>query len=1233
MRVKKIAVLIATLFACPLPSLVVASPTSVITTVNGAPASTPIDVGNTRMVTILGYAADMISKEPGTAGSLIVRNLDTGNTTMVPIIRRVASPEALVAAVPADAAVDAGKLLDAGFIAVIDAYTLPSGNYEVSGVTLTMPGSTGVVTATASPKGFFTIPASRIVSDLQLTGTDGANINLSLKPGTTTDTKDIMQLTDYPSLRNGTYTLKATARNKYGLASRQDTLTIRYVRPVIKADISSPAAEGFPGVAKVLSLNSPLDNSPLAGNLNGKVLLQSTTSGKVTVQGVEVGTAEEKDVALTAKAIGRHQVSGAATGSRGTAKIWIDKPDAPDIELSVGNWDPDIGIKLASSREAYAPTLDPVQVLASADTGSNCTVIYGLTISSNITGEYQQPSCAVRYKLLPDGVTQETSMRASLRGLLQADGDQPVEYETGVLWTNPDTNETAFYKAKDRSLTLVGILPKEPDVVFSPVDKFALLAKSSPGRLLTYAGQNTAGRVTVTGKYPNMTVRLKVGTADPKTITTTNTSVRDFVNTTVPSIWQDQDVVVESWYNKYPDKKFSKTLTFTAIPKDPVVILTNTESVSTDDSVVHGNLGIYQGAADGFKYNPAETGTWTVQLYEEDVRGNRSPIGDPVTVAAQDGSFAVNLGKQAPGRKYLIAVAVVSDAVQGVGTQQIKSTKSSMYIKDGSILAGEIQVRQKSGPVPFMPSLNIVLDSLARISDIGKVEWFKSDDGTTYTKVDGQNTGLRPEMRDSGKAWYKAKLTNRHSNLANEIGPVELQAFGVPKVTISGDTATFIGQPAVLKAATDGMESDYTWYISQSATDRSPQVVTGTDTITITPTSASDMLIKVVANEINAPVDNPARNSSTMTVLRSIRPGVPKPMIYGPSYVETGKAYEFKSVVPPLFAPGLKTSLSLKGHWVLPDGSTQEGETISYTVQASDRSLRYEAWVENVEGATSFSDFSLRSWTYSWPEWQVITRVIDNRVPATLRFQIMPRNLRDIQKLGGEKPTYQWQFPPSFKIIEQNAEAAVVEANEPGEFQAAATVSDTRGNSTQLSSDRIQIAPAPDLVPDITLQSGDRWNRAPNKLYARINLISVPKNDVFDSAIFKLNGEEVASGRAVATYIDIPTPGTHEVTAIVRSAGGKVGMSTKTVELGTGDNPVCQILQYGDGKTSLSLTARCSIQQGAIASYKWYVNGNPMPGSSYMLSFAKRDLDAGITSVKVTATTDKGQEGVVTWTQ
>ncbi len=1209
------------------------APLSLIQKLNGVSVTAGAqDLGNNRMLTITGYAGDLDAKDPGTVSSIIIKNVENGNVYTTPVLRRIASLDALVASGPGTASATAGKLINAGFLGILDSYTLPAGNYEVSAVTLKTSGAIVASTVSASQKGYFSIPVSRVLADVQIIGPDGTPVSVALTPSSMADNQSLMRLTGYPALRNGTYTVKATARNKYGRISKNDSIAVQYIRPVVKADIAVPRVDNFPGLTNQITLNNPLDKSPLNGTLTGKIILQSATVGQVSVQGVDVTTAEEKSLAIVPKLAGRYQVTGSATGSRGTARIWIEEPDAPDVELSIGNWSPDDGIQLTPSRDAYAPALDAVQVTASAVSGSSCTSVYGVTADSNITGEYQQPVCAVKYKTLPQGVAQEASLRANLRGALQTDGVHPIEFETGVLWTNPDTKATSFYKSKDRSFNLTGILPKEPDISFNPIDKLLLLAKASPGKNLTYTGQTTAGRVTVTGKYPGMTLTIKVGDADPKLISTNNTSVREFLNTTAQSLWQTQDVVIESWYNKYPEKKFTKTLTFTAIPKEPVVVLGNIEVVSTEDTVVRGNLGVFQGGVSGFAYVPAESGSWTVQLYEEDTKGNRTALGDPVDVIEQNGAFSVNLGRQAPGRRNIVAVGRIRDAVDGVSTQQISSMKVSMYVKDGSILAGSITSRQASGPVPFTPSLGITLQNSSRTADIGHIEWYRSIDGVGYEKITGNTIGLRPEMKESGKAWFKAKITNRHSSLIAELDPFLVHAFAVPKVTITGDTATFVNQAVTLTAQAD-ISADYTWYVSQSATDKTPQVITGTDTITVTPTAPSNMLIKVVASETNSPADNAAKNASATTSLRAVLPSVQRPMIFGPGYVETGKQYEFKAIMTPLFNKGLQTSLKLKGQWKLPDGSTQEGDTLSYTIQGTDKALRYEVWVDGLEDVKSAADFGLRSWTYSWPDWIVVTRVVDNRVPATLRFQVFPRNASDIQKLGGEKPSYVWQFPESFRVVATSAESATVEANEPGEFQAVATVSDSRGNTTQATSNIIQIAPAPDLIPDLVLQSGDKWNRAPNKVYARVNLLSVPKNDIFASASFKLDGAEVASGSGIAAYIDVPSPGLHEVTTIVRSAGGKVGTTSKTIELGTGDNPVCQLLQYGDGTTTLSLTAKCTVQQGTITSYRWTVNGVQMPSSSYMLSFAKKDIDAGISSVAVTVMTDKGQEGTASWSQ
>lgn len=1238
MRKTKIAQIITLLFAgAALTGAAAAAPVAVINTINGNSVDAgAVDVGAVRTLVITGYAMDGATKDAGTLKYLLVKNTSTGNSYQVPVIKRLAAPEAVVAAGLAKTASSFGTLMNAGFMATLDAYTLPAGPYEVTGLQFMAYGSTNTNTITPATKPTFSLPSGRTVSDVVLADSSGVSIPVSLKPSGLSSAPDVLNLTGYPALKSGLYQLKAKAANKYGRAGQESALNIRYTRPVVKVDVSSPNAENYPGTTKGVSLQNPLDSTTLTGDLAAKATLQSDNPyvSDVQMQGASLTTNSETDIVIPFTS-GRQQVKARAAGQgKGTVKVWLAVPDAPDLEVGVGVWDPDVGIKLAADREVYAPVLDPVSVTASPDPSTNCASgLYGIMDGATVGTQMSTPVCAVRYRALPQGLGQETTLRANLRGaLVNLDGND-IDYDTGVLYTDPSTGVTNFYKTKNRKLSLQGIDPAEPAIDFVHVDKLFALAKNSQGTNLTYAGPNTPGRLMMTGKYPGMTANISVGDASPKQVTTSSTNIREFVNTSIPSIWGTQDVVIESWYNKYPQKKFTKTLTFTAIPKYPVVVVSPTQTVSTVDAVVRGNLGVYQGATSGFAFDPAATGEWAVHLYEVSPKGEKTPIGDPASVTSSDGAFEINLGKLAPGRKSIIAVGTVQNAAGGIGQQQITSATASMIVMDGSPIDASLQVKTPSGPTPFMPSIGVAVKKVERVSDIGAVEWYSSRDGEVFDKIDGAgNIGLRPSLPEAGRYWYKAVVTNKYSNEPSELAPVEVQAFNLPKVKILGDTATFVGVPITLTATAD-VDSDFTWYIYKSATDANPQVVSG-NTISVSPSAPGDMLIKVKAVEKGAPTSNVASTVTASTALRAINPIVQRPMITGPGYVETGKTYDFKATMSPLFAPGLTTSLAQRGRWVLPDGSTQEANVISYTVNPGDKSLKYEVWVESMPAVRSSSEMQLRTWTYIWPDWQVTTRVIDNRVPATLMFSAMPKDMRALQNLGSEKPAYQWQLPPSFKIVQQyTPDSITVEASEPGTFQVKAVVSDSRGNTTEVASNMIEIAPAPDLVPDLTLLSGDKWGRAPQKLYARVNILSMPKNDSFGSATFKLDGKEVSSGAVSTTFIDVPTSGTHEVSAMVSSAGGKVATVSKSMDFITGDNPVCSIVSAGDGKTSLTLTAKCTVQSGFISAYKWEVDGKTLPGSSYMVSFSKSSLDAGVGTVRLVAATDKGQEGEAVWTK
>jgi len=1213
-----------------------AAPQAFINTVNGVDTATaPFVFGNEPTVTIAGYAMDAATKDAGTLTAVNVYNATTKKTYPIPVLRRVAYPLGLASFGVAD--LKAGltpSLLSSGFIAATSAYSLPEGSYTVQSVTMKMKTTPGSASLDVAPSraGQFTIPDGRINPDVTVTAANGTSYNVGIARNTSPTMNGKMTLTGYPALRSGDYVVTTVARGPYGNATGTTSLNVRYRRNVATVSASQPIAENFNGGQSLVSLVDPLTNIAMpAADLPAKAtVILGAASGRASFQGKNLDAAPgvEIDVTIPTKG-GRHALYGTATGNSKTVNVWINRPDAPNIKVDLNPWDPDASMQLKPASTFFATNVDQVQITATTVGTSHCNQIVSILEGASMpAGNYEPPVCAMRFKPLPAGLSIETATKRNLVGYLTQEGEQSIDYDTGILWTDA-TGATAFYRASTHALKIAGMTPQEPDITMTPIDKLTPLTQASPGKHLTFTGSSIAGRLTVLGKYPGMTVEITPAGFATKTLVSNSNSVSDFVTTNISDVFGTQDFVVTSWFSRAPSTKFTKTVTFTAVALSPIITLSNVSSLSTGDTTMKGNIGLYQGK-EGFVYDETKVGTWSVQLYEVANTGTKTALGNPVTGFGSDGLFTVPLGKLPPGQRRLMAVATTNNTSVGVADQTIQSTQVTLAVADASPLGGKISVSALNGPVPFSPALSIGLDNPARVSDLGTITWFSSPDGSTYNPVAGSGTSLRPQLMTSGYAWFKATIANRFDPAAvTELAPVEVQAFAVPKVTLSGDSATIVGYGATLHA-TANIDADFTWYVSKSVSDMHPDVISGTDTITVTPTAANNMIIKVVASEKGAPVGNSARNTTATTTLVVGSAKLQKPLISGPSYIETGKTYTFKATTTPIFTKGLKTTLVQKGHWVMPDGTLIDSDTVDYAVTEGDKSLRYEAWIDGMTNTLTGTDFVFKTWQYAWPAWQMTTRVIDNKVPATLSFAVAAMGT-GIQGMGGEQPLYDWQPPPSFQTLSRSGSSVTIQANEPGDFQMAGTVSDSRGNVTFVSSDVVRISPAPDLVPALILQSGDRWNRAPNKLYARVNIVSLPKNDTVATTTFKLDDAEITTGKSMIAYIDVPTVGTHDVKAVVTSAGGKIGADTQSITLGTGDAPVCRINQSGNGTTSLTLTASCSVIQGSIATYQWTANGQSLSMTGNMVSFARIDLDKGIWTATVTAVTDKGQTGSATW--
>lgn len=1226
---------IAIVSALAAPIVAHAAMTANIYHINGQPVASTVDIGSSTHLAVTGYVADISAGVAGAVTYVKATNHQTGQSFRIPVARRLASPE-ILSQIGDSVTARHKELMSAGFMATIDPYLLTPGNYEINSVvTGDGNGDTGIWEVVN--KGYFTIPEERVVPDVTLTDSSGATIPIGLVSKSYSQSENVLNLDRYPALRNGDYRLTRSIRNKYGVSTQSEELNVRYIRPVTKVAINTPVAEGFSGMVKRATLTNPLTGRTMTGLLSGKIKMASQARGTLISDGVVIpSSGEEADISINDQNTGSYSIKASTDrDEKSSAKIWINAPDAPDLLVDVQGWNPDSGIAMETPPGAYALGIDTVQVGANSISGGVCAGVYGTTTGEEISGNYSGgPVCAVRYTALPPGLTQETPTQARVTGKLSVDGENQMSYETGIIWVDPETGLPGFYKSNERTLTLNGLTPTSPTITFTHANDLAAQAAASPDENLTYTGSGSvAGYFLVDSRYSGVSVRYGPVGGEKKTASSNGRTIRARVVTNLDEAWETGDYEIETWYNNYPQQVFTHTLTFTAVPNKPLVITRGATTVSTEDTIITGNLGSVRGGA--FIYDPPTAGGWNVTLYEKDYRGNLTQVAESQMITAPDGSFTFNLGMQSAGRRTYVAIGETTGTPSGVQGITIRGRDTVAYVLDGSPLTGQLMTNPTTlAQLPTSLSIGIRFDGGNRITDISEIVWQMSRDGTNYSTIEGeQRTSLRQSLTESGQYWFKASVTNRHSGLVSDLEPVLVTGYQIAKAIIEGDSGVFVGTPVTL-TATAQIDADFRWEVRQSRADDNPLVATG-DTLTFTPTRVGTYIVSVITSERNLPADATRATTTVTKNLRAQLPSAPAATIAGPRVVETGKTYTFTATTQGVFSGGYATSSQVLGRWILPNGDTHEGMTLSHTVADGDLALRYETWLDIAPDNKTETSFALSPWTYNWPDWRIATRVYDNRVPASLSMKAEVTALQGIRILGGEPITYQWSVPASFRIVSQKNDSITVEANEPGEFRATVIVSDSRGNATEITSDIAQIAPAPDLMANLTLVPQDRWLRAPDSVLARINVTQLPKNDRYYGATLKLDGQQVSTVTgSTSAVIQVPTPGFHTIEAIVRSAGGQVTTASGDVSLIVGTNPECSIRQSGDGITSLLLTAYCTLEQGRIASYAWSMNGEPMPAlSSSRVSFATSQLEQGVNSVSVTVTTDKGQQTTAEWSR
>lgn len=1114
---------------------------------------------------------------------------------------------------------------NAGFVAAVDTWGAPEGTYTVFAVN--MAGEQ----ANIDDGPTFVVQHATADIELDLRNVNNEPVAAVGKIDSATGT---VLISEYPPSRSGEYHLYVKTVSLWGIESAEaQRFTINYTRPTLSAMFNNPNVSSFPGEKKEVTLTNPLTREPLEGDIIGYASFNKEgTSG--VLNGVEVG-GSDSEVSLTPGSYGYTKLAASSTNDEAVMHVFLSKPDAPDLKLSFKNWDPDEGIEMATDKPVYAPLLDRVTVQLKKSSTSGCPSIVGLDpVMMDSSYGYESPVCGIRWVLVPQGITQPNPRTPGLQGYLNSPNDLTMTYETGVVWRDPDTKKAVFYPAKEHSLTAAVTDPEGINITFQPAEALRLATQSAPaGQYYTYPGDFIAGQLTAQGKYSGIHLGFSTG-GSQKERNSSSTYATEAVITQLGSIGDEQTVEVEAYYTKAPDWKFTKTLNFKVLPRDPVITLRNQLAVSTEDVLLEGFFGTFLGGSRGYSYDKQMNGLWNLNVYELDVRDNLTKVGSTIDTAnvADDGAFTLPLGRVAPGVHRMIAEATLKN-IEG---KTIRSNRVSFQIQNGEPIEARIVPRPETGALPFQPLLTLILNDSKRFADIDVVRWQKAvGEGVFSDAVDAndsplQGTAIRPTLKESGPVVFQAIIKNRHSGQETPTEPVTIQGFNVVKLAIEGAQATVVGFPVTLTGkTTNGVQANFTWKVQKGGSDKNPLIVTG-DTLEINPDVVGNLIITLQGEEVGAPQSNPGRVATTSAILRVVAPQLQRPYISGPKMVETGKTYTFSVVQPPLFNAGTVVPFSLAGKWLLPDGTEVAGNTVDYEVKPGDKYMRYETRIVEMPEVKIQAEYQLLPWTYAWPEWVMKTQILDARAPAQIRFSVAAKNPADIAKMNGEKAGYDWSYPPGMTMLDQKDNYALVEIAEEGMYQGEVTLSDKRGNETVLTSDIVAVQPPLELNFSTVLTISDRWLRVPSDVGVRVIVSSMPKRDTINQVEYYVDGSLIKSSKTLAETLPVTTPGEHEIKTIVRTTGGKSAQTVQSVSLITGDPPECKLQQSGTPTLAMTIQASCKVAQGFVSRFQWKVNDQPVNVTSTAISFTSADI-AKLESVTATAFTDKGQSTTMTW--
>lgn len=625
-------------------------------------------------------------------------------------------------------------------------------------------------------------------------------------------------------------------------------------------------------------------------------------------------------------------------------------------------------------------------------------------------------------------------------------------------------------------------------------------------------------------------------------------------------------------------------------------------------------------------YNP-NYGIWDIQVFEvirkmgEETR--YEPVSDVVR-SGEDGtaSFELDLANVSATNTRLIAKATLVHDIEGY-VREAESKQVYVSVLYGGEVAGEVYGKRLSGPAPFNAYLQYkpFKEDAKAARALGTTIWeVSSDGGQTW---DVTNPSSRPQFArtfEKGTYLVRAIAENKNSGVIYNSETIELVVYNNPVLTIEGDKEVFVGDTAEITVSPfyEGEPLGLDAVTIEWSTDKAKTFELGTHEYVATQDTAGGYPLSVRVKEASAPGDDRYAWTTYKVNPRFHEVRGPKVGLRGPRKMEYGKAYEIAATATPR-VKGLKGTV--RGHFILPDGSTVEGESVLYEptkedVESSRVNLVYKAWFEDFEdkGGVTERALNMRVWEYVWPsftlESQGTIRYAPTKAILSLRNSPIPTPIEDA--------TYVWNLPEGVTITKDRGNRLEIDIAKGGDLEFSVTVSDGRGNETTAALS-MSLEDAPEWVVESEVKYSNELMREPLSVSYRPTFKGGHPKDRIGKKTFFVNGEMLKSG-GITAKAELPA-GVHVISVEMLTRYGHTVTDEIEVEVLANKIPVCTV-EAEDVNGRWRVEPDCHDEDGVIRRILWNVGGSESSGSKYKTFIQSRITEP--TLVQVRAVDDSG---------